>query len=132
MPKSRPITKKELKAIKQSVLDARYSIRFWRRGLRRFPKAESDFTEIVNDERTLLLALRFDLGRKNYPLNSPVVKEIVQHALDTGNSSVNFWLINHSFLGGSARSSSWRSSCSTIGRRRKTACPNFFTSHLMP
>ena len=87
MPKSRPITNEELKEIRQSVLDARDSIRVWRNGLRRFPKSESDFTEIVCDERTLLLALRFDYGRKGYPLDSPVVKDIVQHALDTGNTS---------------------------------------------
>ena len=87
MPKPRPITKEELTAIKQSVLDARFRIKFWQKGFKRFPKSESNFTEIVHDERTLLLAYRFDLDRESYPLNCATVKEIVQHALDTGNTS---------------------------------------------
>jgi len=87
MPKSRPITKEELAAIKQSVLDARFGIKFWRKKFRRFPKSESNFTQIVHDERTLLLEYRFDIGREYYPLNCATVKEIVQHALDTGNTS---------------------------------------------
>ncbi len=87
MPKSRPITKDELAAIKQSVLDARFRIKFWQKGLRRFPKSESNFTEIVHDEQTLLLAYRFNVDRESYPLNCATVKEIVQHALDTGNTS---------------------------------------------
>lgn len=90
MPQSRPITKEELKAIKQSVLDARSSLKFWRNGLRRFPKSESNFAEIVLDERTLLLAYRFDVGRESYPLDSSTVREIVQHALDAGNT--NFFI----------------------------------------
>jgi hypothetical protein len=81
----KPITTKELDAIKQSVVNARFAIRFWRSGLRRFKESESNFAEIVHDEETLLRALRFDLGRKSYPLNCPVVKEIVQHALESSN-----------------------------------------------
>lgn len=84
--KPRPVTKEELAAVKQSVLDARIRIRLWRKGFRRFPKSESNFTEIVHDERTLLLEYQFDLGRESYRLNSATVKEVVQHALDTCNT----------------------------------------------
>lgn len=86
MPKSRDITDAELHAIRQSVLDARFSIETYRLGLRRLPKSQDYGLGLVHDEKTLLLAYRFDLGRKHYPLNSQVVKEIVQHALEIGDS----------------------------------------------
>lgn len=79
------ITNQELVAIQQSVCDARFAIQFWRKGLRQFKAAESNFAEIVHDEETLLRVLRFDLGRESYLLNSPVVKEIVQRALQNSN-----------------------------------------------
>ena len=81
--KSRAITREELKAIRQSVREARFAIRFWRNGLRRYRRSESNFAEIVHDGATLLRALRFDLDRKSYPLNSPTVKEIVLQALES-------------------------------------------------
>lgn len=80
--KIKRITREERDALKQSVREAKLAIRFWRRGLRRYKQSESDFAEIVHDEETLLRALRFDLGRESYPLNSPVVKEVVHHALE--------------------------------------------------
>ena len=61
----KPITKEELAAIKQSVLEARFGIRFWGKGLRQFTKAESKFAEIVHGAETLLRALRFDVGRES-------------------------------------------------------------------
>jgi hypothetical protein len=79
------ISRKERDALKQSVREARFTIRFWRNGLRRYNQSESNFAEIVHDEETLLRALRFNLGRESYRLNSPVVKEVVQHALKQTN-----------------------------------------------
>lgn len=86
----KPITGEELAAIKQSVRDAKIAIQFWRKGLRKYTEAESNFAEIVHDKETLLRALRFDLGQESYPLNSPVVRDIVQHALE--NSDRDFFV----------------------------------------
>lgn len=86
MAKGRPITDEELEEIRQSVREARFAIKFTRKGLRKFNQEDSNFVEIVHDEETLLSALRFDTGRESYPLNSPVVKEIVESALHRKNS----------------------------------------------
>lgn len=86
MLRFRAISDEELKPIRQSVLDARFSIETYQVGLRHFPKSQDYGLGTVHDEKSLLLAYRFDLGRKHYPLKSPVVKAIVQHALQTGDS----------------------------------------------
>jgi len=86
MPTFHPATEKELAAIRQSVVNARFSIRFGRMGLRRMPAERFVNRELVVDERSLLLLYRFVEGREGYPLNSPPVKKIIQHALDSGDA----------------------------------------------